>query len=119
MLALEGMKILDFTQGMMGPLAAMMLSDMGASVIKVERIQGEANRHGRPAGLDAFYKETPEQILDRGGWLGLNRNKRSLAIDIRQEQGKQVILKLAKDADVFFHNFRPGVMEKLGLDYAV
>lgn len=119
MQALEGIRILDFTQGMMGPLAAMMLSDMGASVIKVERIQGEASRHGRAAGLDAFFEETPEQFLDRGGWLGLNRNKRSLAIDIRQEKGKQVILKLVKETDVFLHNFRHGVMERLGLDYEV
>ncbi len=119
MLALEGIKVLDFSQGMMGPLAAMMLADMGASVIKVERIQGEASRHGRAAGLDAFFEETPEQFLDRGGWLGLNRNKRSLAIDIRQEKGKQVILKLAKETDVFLHNFRHGVMERLGLDYEV
>lgn len=121
MLPLEGIKVLDFTQAMMGPLTAMMLGDMGADVIKVERLRGEAIRHGRPAAMDDLYKEEMEreEFIDAGMWLGLNRSKRSLAIDIRNERGKGIILKLAKDTDVFLHNFRPGAIDRLGLSYDV
>jgi len=120
-LPLEGIKVLDFTQAMMGPLTAMMLGDMGADVIKVERLRGEAIRHGRPAAMDDLFKEEmdKEEFLDSGMWLGHNRSKRSLAIDIRNERGKEIILKLAKEADVFLQNFRPGVIDRLGLSYDV
>ncbi len=120
-LPLKGIKVLDFTQAMMGPLAAMMLGDMGADVIKVERITGEAIRHGRPAAMDDIFKEEMEkkEFQDSGMWLGHNRSKRSLAIDIRNERGKEVILRLARHTDVFMHNFRPGVIQRLGLGYDV
>ncbi|MFC1989075.1 CaiB/BaiF CoA transferase family protein [Chloroflexota bacterium] len=125
MLALEGIKILDFSLAMMGPLSTMMLGDMGAEVIKVERIQGEEIRKGRGAGTDAsFTKEQMDELLkqeellpDSVRWMANNRSKRSLAIDIRQEKGKELILKLTKDTDVVIHNFRPGTMDKLGLSY--
>lgn len=120
-LPLEGIKVLDFTQAMMGPLTAMMLGDMGADVIKVERLQGEAIRHGRPAAMDDLYKEEveKEKFIDHGIWIGHNRSKRSLAIDIRDERGREVILRLARDSDVFLQNFRPGVIDRLGLGYDV
>jgi len=120
-LPLKGLKVLDFTQAMMGPLASMMLGDMGADVIKVERIAGEAIRYGRPAAMDDIFKEEfeKEQTLDAGMWLGCNRNKRSLAIDVKNERGKEIILKLAKETDVFMQNFRPGVIDRLGLSYDV
>ncbi|MDY6853644.1 MAG: CoA transferase [Thermodesulfobacteriota bacterium] len=118
-LPLEGIKVLDLTQAMMGALTAMMLGDMGADVIKVERIQGEAIRKGRPAAMDDLYKEelNKEESLDSAMWLGSNRSKRSLAIDIKTEQGKEIIFKLAKETDVFMQNFRPGVIERLELGY--
>ncbi|MDY6906706.1 MAG: CoA transferase [Chloroflexota bacterium] len=120
-LPLEGIKVLDLTQAMMGPLTAMMLGDMGADVIKVERVQGEAIRQGRPAAMDDLYREDVEreEPLDAGMWLGHNRSKRSLAIDIRAEQGREIVLKLAAGSDVFLQNFRPGVIERLGLGYDV
>jgi crotonobetainyl-CoA:carnitine CoA-transferase CaiB-like acyl-CoA transferase len=120
-LPLEGIKVLDLTQAMMGALTAMMLGDMGADVIKVERIQGEAIRHGRPAAMDDLYEEELKkgESPDSAMWLGSNRSKRSLAIDIKTEQGKEIILKLAGETDVFMQNFRPGVIERLGLGYDV
>ncbi|MFC1984994.1 CoA transferase [Chloroflexota bacterium] len=122
---LEGIKILDFSLAMMGPLSTMMLGDMGAEVIKVERIQGEEIRKGRGAGTDAsFTKEQMEELLkkeeflpDATHWMANNRSKRSLALDVRQEKGREIILKLAKETDVVIHNFRPGTMERLGLSY--
>ena len=121
MLPLAGIKVLDLSQALMAPLAAMMLGDMGAEVIKVERLQGEAIRHGRPAGMDNIYKQemAEEEFVDAGMWLGNNRSKRSLAVDIRQELGKEIVLKLAQGSDVFLHNFRPGVIDRLGLSYEI
>ena len=125
MQVLEGIKILDFSLAIQGPLAAAMLGDMGAEIIKVERREGEELRKGRPAGTDAMF--TPEQLEeikkqeallpDTAGFLSDNYNKRSLAIDVREANGKEIILKLAKDSDVFLQNFRPGTMDNLGLAY--
>ncbi|MBI4282985.1 MAG: CoA transferase [Chloroflexi bacterium] len=125
MQVLEGIKILDFSLAIQAPLCASMLGDMGAEVIKVERIEGEELRKGRPAGTDGMF--TPEQLEeikkqeallpDTAGFLSDNYNKRSLAIDVREAKGKEIVLKLAKDSDVFLHNFRPGTMDKLGLAY--
>ncbi|MFC2005978.1 CaiB/BaiF CoA transferase family protein [Chloroflexota bacterium] len=126
MLPLEGIKVLDFSLAVMGPLSTVMLGDMGAEVTKVERIQGEEIRKGlRGAGTDAmFTKEQLEELLkkeeslpDTAHWMSSNRNKRSLAIDVRQEKGREVILKLAEDTDVVLQNFRPGTMDRLGLGY--
>ena len=121
MLPLEGTKILDFSLAIMGPLSATMLGDMGADVIKVERTQGEEVRRGRAAGSDVMYSEEQldkeKSLPDATMWMVNNRNKRSLAIDVRTKEGREVILKLAKDRDVLLHNFRPGTMDKLGLAY--
>ena len=106
---LSGMVALDLTQIMAGPVCTMLLADMGADVIKIEKPNGgdDTRRMGPPF---------------TGGWaagfLALNRNKRSLALNLRDEQGRQVFRRLLADADVVVENFRPGVMERLGLDYA-
>lgn len=109
--ALEGVKVLDFSQLLQGPYATQMMGDLGAEVIKVERIgSGDIYR-----GLTFFNQwiagdESP-------CFMAWNRNKRSLAVDMKSEKGKDIIYKLAKDADVVVENFRPGVMERLGYGY--
>lgn len=112
---LEGIKIIDFSQAMMGPLATAMLGDLGAEVIKVERVQGEAIRSGVAAGMEALLKK--EEFPDSAMWLANNRNKKDLAVDIRKDEGREIALRLLAKADVLVENFRPGVMEKLGLGY--
>lgn len=116
MSSLEGIKVLDFSQAYSAPLCAMMLGDMGAEVIKIERIQGESIRRGRAAGMDDLDQVSGEEA-DEAIWLAVNRSKKSLAIDIRKEEGKEIVLKLARDADVIVENFRPGVMDRLGFGY--
>ena len=100
---LNGIKILDLTSMVSGPVAAMMLGDQGAEVIKVEPLQGEQLRHlGEPHnGVPATF-------------YSCNRNKKSLAIDLKSEQGKQVLWQLIESADVLLQNFRPGAMERMG-----
>ena len=103
-LPLAGVTVLDFTQIELGPCATQVLGDFGADVIKIERPgAGDLARvHMRhPSGESAIF------------W-SLNRNKRSVAIDMRAPLGREVILRLARKADVLVHNFRPGVMERLG-----
>jgi len=113
MLPLEEIRVLDFSEVIAGPFATMMLGDMGAEVIKIERVDGEASRRGiLPGrnGVEMGWKAAPK-------FMAVNRSKRDLAIDITQEQGKEIILKLAKTADVMVESFRPGVMDRLGLGY--
>ena len=109
-LPLEGMVVLDLTQIMAGPVCTMLMADMGADVIKVERPRGgdDTRRMGPP-----FIKGWS------AGFLALNRNKRSLALDLQQEQGRKVFLRLLERADVVVENFRPGVMDRLGLGYEI
>jgi crotonobetainyl-CoA:carnitine CoA-transferase CaiB-like acyl-CoA transferase len=115
---LEGIKILDFSIAMAAPLGGAMLADMGAEVIKVERLQGEAQRLGLPAGMDdKLDTDIVDKFPDSASWIGFNRGKKDLAIDIRTEKGKEIILKLAKEADVIIQSFRPGVAERLGIGY--
>jgi crotonobetainyl-CoA:carnitine CoA-transferase CaiB-like acyl-CoA transferase len=115
---LEGIKILDFSIAVAAPLGAAMLADMGADVVKVERVQGEPQRLGLPAGMDdRIDTKMTKGAVDQGSWIALNRGKKSLAIDIRNEKGKEIVLKLASVADVILESFRPGVMERLGLGY--
>jgi len=117
---LEGIKILDFSVAVAAPLGAAMLADMGADVIKIERVQGEPQRLGMPAGMDdVLDTKITEGAVDTGSWIALNRGKRDLAIDVRKEKGKEVVLKMARAADVIVESFRPGVMERLGLGYDV
>ena len=105
---LSGMVILDLTQILAGPMCTMVLADMGADVIKVEK----------PNGGDDNRRMGPPFIKDwSAGFLAVNRNKRSLALDLRGEAGCGVFRRLAEEADVVVENFRPGVMERLGLGY--
>ena len=109
--ALEGVKVLDFSQLLQGPYTTQMMGDLGADVIKVERNgSGDIYR-----GMTFFNQwiagnESP-------CFMAWNRNKRSLALDMKSAQGKEIIYKLAKDADVVVENFRPGVMARLGYGY--
>ena len=104
-LPLDDIKVLEFTHMVMGPAAGVILADMGADVIKIEPVTGDATRHlpGSGAGYFPMY----------------NRNKRSLCINLKSEEGRDVALGLAKDADVVIENFRPGTMDRLGFGYEV
>lgn len=106
---LAGIKIIDFTQVMMGPCATQMLADYGADVIKIER----------PGAGDLSRASLPDPDgLDNPVFRSLNRNKRSIAIDLRGAEGKAILLDLVKQADVVVNNFRAGVMERMGFGYA-
>jgi crotonobetainyl-CoA:carnitine CoA-transferase CaiB-like acyl-CoA transferase len=107
-LPLSGVRIIDFTQVYMGPCCTQMLADYGADVIKIER----------PGTGDLSRTSLP----DKAGTLGpvfcsLNRNKRSLVLDLRKDDERAVVLELAKQSDVIVNNFRAGVMERMGLGY--
>ena len=106
---LSGMVTLDLTQILAGPMCTMVLADMGADVVKIEK----------PNGGDDNRRMGPPFIKDwSAGFLAVNRNKRSLALDLRNDAGRSVFRRLVEDADVVVENFRPGVMERLGLGYA-
>jgi crotonobetainyl-CoA:carnitine CoA-transferase CaiB-like acyl-CoA transferase len=106
---LSGYRVIDLTIAMAGPLAAMRLGDLGADVIKVEPVSGEWQRH-TPAGGAAGH-----QI--NASFLSLNRNKRSLAVNLKSAEGREIVLELARGSEVFLQNYRPGVAERLGMDY--
>ncbi len=109
--ALEGVKVLDFSQLLQGPFATQMMGDLGADVIKIERNNsGDIYR-----GMTFFNKWIADD--ESPCFMAWNRNKRSLAIDVKSSEGKEIIYKLAKDTDVLVENFRPGVMERLGYGY--
>jgi crotonobetainyl-CoA:carnitine CoA-transferase CaiB-like acyl-CoA transferase len=115
---LEGIKVLDFSIAVAAPFGGTMLADMGAEVIKVERIQGEVTRLGMPAGMDDILDTSVvAKMPDRADWMAFNRGKKDLAVDIRTEKGREIVLKLAKEADVILQSFRPGVAERLGIGY--
>src|SRR3990172_8316602 len=115
---LEGIKVLDFSIAVAAPFGATMLADMGADVIKVERVQGEATRLGLPAGMDDMMDTSQTSTApEKADWMAFNRGKRDLAIDIRNPKGLEIVLKLAKDTDVILQSFRPGVAERLGIGY--
>jgi formyl-CoA transferase len=105
--ALAGIKVIDLTRVLGGPYCTMILSDHGAEVIKIEPPQGDEVRDWGP----------PFHEGDASYFIGINRNKRSLALDIGKPQGKAVLLRLLQDADVLVENFKPGSMEKWGLGY--
>jgi formyl-CoA transferase len=105
---LTGIRVLDFTIAQQGPYATTLLADMGADVIKIE--QPGKGDVGRVLGIDLKSGFSAY-------FLAINRGKRSLALDIKSTRGREVALRLARDCDVAVHNFRPGVMEKLGLGY--
>ena len=107
MQALEGIKVIDFSKWLPGQYCGMLLGDYGAEVINIEDIKGDSTRN--------FF---PEKAPGMSYWhLMLNRNKRGFAVDIRQQQGQEILLKLLQDADVFLEGFRPGYLARYGLDY--
>lgn len=109
--ALEGVSILDFSHLLQGPFATQMLGDLGADVIKVEkRGTGDSFRQWTFMNDSIGGLETP-------CYLAFNRNKRSLALDLKKQGAKEIIYQLVKKCDIVVENFRPGAMEKLGLDY--
>jgi crotonobetainyl-CoA:carnitine CoA-transferase CaiB-like acyl-CoA transferase len=104
---LAGVRVIDLTTVAMGPYATQILGDMGADVIKVESPEGDVFRYAAPArnhGMGAAY-------------MNLNRNKRSVVLDLKNAADRERLLALVKDADVFVYNVRPQSMRKLGLDY--
>jgi len=104
---LHGLRVLDMTTVLMGPYATLQLGDMGADIIKVEPLEGDIVRLIGPArhpGMGPMF-------------LNVNRNKRSIALDLKQPAGREVLLRLAADADVFIYNVRPQAMVRLGLAY--
>jgi len=107
--SLDGVIVADFTRVFSGPFCSQILGDLGADVIKVERVEV-----GDEARLFGVKKDGP---LPGTAFLSHNRNKRSIAIDLKAESGKEIARRLAARADVLVHNFRPGVMERLGLGY--
>ena len=105
---LSGVVVLDLTQILAGPMCTMTLADMGADVLKIEKLQGgDDNRRMGPPFIQDWS----------AGFLAVNRNKRSLALDLQSELGKAAFRRMAASADVVVENFRPGVMERLGLGY--
>ena len=117
---LTGVRVLDFTERMQGPYGTQMLGDLGAEVIKVERRQA-LTPDGRPDeryGAHGQYGKTAEDsTFYPAGFLSANRNKKSITIDLKNEQGKTVVRRLVELSDVVFENFRPAVMARLGFGY--
>jgi crotonobetainyl-CoA:carnitine CoA-transferase CaiB-like acyl-CoA transferase len=108
--ALDGVRVLDFTQMMMGPWATQFLGDMGADVVKIERPgAGEWERGLRAMG-DLLDGQSPF-------FLAMNRNKRSVALDLKHPRAREVVLRLAEGSQLAVENFRPGVMDRLGIGY--
>ncbi len=108
MTALAGIRVLDLTQMLAGPYGSLILADLGAEVIKVEPPEGDKKRT-----LGGEAKVGHEDV----GFYALNRNKRGLVLDLKVPAGRDVFYDLAKVSDVVMENFRPGVMDRLGLEY--
>tara|TARA_Y100001934_G_scaffold275567_1_gene370289 strand:+ start:11043 stop:12212 length:1170 start_codon:yes stop_codon:yes gene_type:complete len=104
----EGLRVIDISQGVSGPYAGMLMAQYGADVVKVEPLEGE---WGRFISRD-YDKHSAFSVTT-------NLGKRSLALDLKSEQGKEILTKLITNADVFIENFRPGVTERLGFSYEV
>jgi crotonobetainyl-CoA:carnitine CoA-transferase CaiB-like acyl-CoA transferase len=106
---LRGLRVIDLTQMLAGPYCTMLLADLGADVIKVEPPGGDMTRFTGP-----FFPEDQEHAY--GGYFGsINRNKRSIVVDLKTEEGKDVLRRMAASSPVLVENFRAGVMERLGL----
>ncbi|MDA0733491.1 MAG: CoA transferase [Chloroflexi bacterium] len=120
---LEGVKVVDLTHYLSGPYCTKLLATLGADVVKIERpIDGDRMRHFGP-----FANQTPlnppltrgdGRGVEAGAWfLYLNTSKQSVTLDLKSPQGKEILLNLAKSADILVENFAPGVMDRLGLSY--
>jgi crotonobetainyl-CoA:carnitine CoA-transferase CaiB-like acyl-CoA transferase len=106
--ALEGIRVLELTQIMAGPFCCMLLADLGAEVIKIEKPQG---------GDDSRRMAPPYYNGESAAFLAVNRNKFGMALDIRSSQGKEILWKLIDTADALVENFRPGTMDRLGFSF--
>lgn len=107
--ALENLKVLDLTRVVAGPYAASILGDFGADIIKIEM----------PVNGDDARGYGPYQNGESVYFANLNRNKRGITLNLKTEEGKEIFFKLVKEADILLENYRPGVMDKLGLGYEV
>ncbi len=105
-----GIRVLDFTQVFAGPFGSYQLALLGADVVKIERPGGDDMRFGPPS------KEWSERGLGTG-WMAINANKRNIALDLTKPEAIAIVKRLAETADVVMENFRPGVMDKLGIGY--
>ncbi|WP_414691292.1 CaiB/BaiF CoA transferase family protein [Noviherbaspirillum sp.] len=111
--ALDGLKVLDFTQMLAGPFCTQLLADQGAEVIKIEPMAGDTTRKVGP-----FHPD--DKLRAFGGYFqSANRNKLSLVLDLKKAEAREIVLKLAEQADVVVENYRPGVMDRFGLSYEV
>jgi len=108
-LPLAGVRVLDVCQVMAGPYACMLLADMGADVIKVEPPDGG----DQTRGAMGFKLKGSDSM----GFLNMNRNKRSIILNLKSKAGREILFKLVKNADILVENYRPGVMKRLGIDY--
>jgi crotonobetainyl-CoA:carnitine CoA-transferase CaiB-like acyl-CoA transferase len=104
---LDGVKVIDLSRLLPGPFCTQMLGDLGADVIKIEETQGGDYARWMP----------PKGKVDGGQFLAINRNKRSMKLNLHTQEGKEILLKLVASADVVIEQFRPGVMERMGLGY--
>ena len=109
-LPLAGVRVLDVSQVMAGPYACMLLADMGADVVKVEPPDGG----DQTRGAMGFKLKGNDSM----GYLNMNRNKRSIVLNLKTKAGREVLFKMVKDADILVENYRPGVVKRLGIDYA-
>lgn len=106
---LQGIRVIDLSRILSGPYCTMTLADMGAEVIKVEAPSGDDTRKWGPPFVES----------ESAYFLSVNRNKKSIVINLKEEKGKEILLKLIKDADVVVENFRPGTIDRLGIGYDV
>ena len=105
---LDGVRVVDMAQMLAGGYGSMLLGDLGAEMIKIEQVEvGDRTRLLGPPFVEG----------ESAYFMSINRNKKSVALDVKKDEGRQVLYDLVRVSDVVFHNFRPGVMEKLGCDY--
>ena len=109
--ALAGLRVVDLTQMLAGPYCSMLLADQGADVVKIEPPEGDLTRNLGP------FLESDKARAFGGYYQSINRNKRSIVLDLKHDDGKAVLRQLAAEADVVIENYRVGVMERLELSY--
>ena len=112
MLVLDGVKVLDLTHVAPGAFCTMILGDLGAEVLKIE-----APRESGARFLGTGRAPVGEKARREAAYYALNRNKKSMGLNLRTEEGRQIFYKLAEKADVIMEGFRPGVVSRLGVDY--